>query len=78
MSEANKSPFYMEEVTEGERYSCCSCGDSSDMPFCDGINCAEDSVSIPYKADASKTVKFCGCGRSGTAPICDGSHNNQA
>ena len=61
-------------VTKGTTYYWCSCGLSSNQPFCDGSHSGTDFTPVAYTADEDKLVGFCGCKKSGKGPICDGSH----
>jgi CDGSH iron-sulfur domain-containing protein 3 len=68
-----KSPIPV-TVESGKSYYWCTCGKSSQQPFCDGSH--KGSAFVPLKWDAveTTTVYFCGCKHSGTPPLCDGSH----
>lgn len=71
---AQKAPYAV-DVEEGKSYFWCSCGQSSNQPFCDGSHKGTSFTPIKFKADASKTVFFCGCKQSSKKPICDGTHS---
>ena len=49
------------DVIEGKSYYWCSCGKSSNQPFCDGSHKGTEFKSLVYKADQSKKVFFCTC-----------------
>ena len=70
-----KGPYAVEVVKE-EEYYWCSCGRSSNQPFCNGSHRGTSFSPVAYKADKSGTVYFCGCKHTQTPPLCDGSHNN--
>ena len=57
-------------------YWYCTCGGSSNQPFCDGAH--KGSEFKPEKVEISENSKmaFCQCKRSGSQPQCDGSHRN--
>ncbi|MEO1733525.1 MAG: CDGSH iron-sulfur domain-containing protein [Pseudomonadota bacterium] len=71
---AQKAPYPV-EVTAGKTYFWCSCGQSSNQPFCDGSHKDTGMMPVKYEADADKRVFFCGCKASSKSPMCDGSHN---
>lgn len=72
---AKKGP-YEEEVEEGKTYYYCSCGKSSNQPFCDGSHKGTSFKPIAYTAEKTGKVHFCGCKHSKNGPLCDGSHHN--
>ena len=63
------------DVVEEKSYYWCSCGKSSNQPFCDGSHKGTEFKSFVYKADQSKKVFFCTCKQTKDQPLCDGSHN---
>ena len=71
---AQKAPYPV-EVEAGKSYFWCSCGRSSQQPFCDGSH--KDTGFSPEKFTAEKDGKvfFCGCKQTGNSPRCDGAHN---
>ncbi|MEP6066419.1 MAG: CDGSH iron-sulfur domain-containing protein [Paracoccaceae bacterium] len=71
---AQKAPYPV-EVEEGKTYFWCTCGESSNQPFCDGSHKVTSFTPMKYTADASKKVFFCGCKATEKSPMCDGSHN---
>ena len=71
----NQTPLAL-EVESGKTYYLCSCGKSSNPPFCDGSHQESDDGPVQYEAKESTTVYFCRCGRSKTGVMCDGSHNS--
>lgn len=71
---AQKAPYPV-EVSEGKTYFWCSCGKSSNQPFCDGSHKDTSLNPIKYTAEKDRTVYFCGCKASTNSPLCDGSHN---
>ena len=69
-----KAPYVME--VEPGNYAWCSCGHSSNQPYCDGSHKGTDMRPIIEKVEEKKTVAWCGCKHAGKAPFCDGSHKN--
>lgn len=79
---ATKAPLKI-EVKAGKKYFWCSCGASSNQPFCDGKHRDfKDEAgqpimrSVVYEADEDKAIYFCGCKHSKNGIFCDGSHNS--
>ncbi|WP_299674138.1 CDGSH iron-sulfur domain-containing protein [uncultured Roseobacter sp.] len=71
---AQKAPYPV-EVTAGKTYFWCTCGQSSNQPFCDGSHKDTAFNPMQYEATADKTLFFCGCKATSKPPLCDGSHN---
>jgi len=71
---AQKSPYVLE--LEAGSYYWCSCGKSSDQPFCDGSHRDTEFAPVELKLDDKSKVALCGCKRTNNSPHCDGSHNN--
>ena len=71
---AAKEPIAV-EVEAGEDYYWCSCGQSSNQPFCDGSHKGSDFTPMKWSAEASETKYFCACKQTDGQPFCDGSHN---
>lgn len=69
---------YKMEVEAGKTYWWCSCGKSSQQPFCDGTHKGSGFAPMKFEADTTGIVSFCGCKSSAKAPRCDGSHRNLA
>jgi len=66
---------YAVEVEEGKSYHWCSCGKSSNQPFCDGSHQGSEFEPFAFTAEKSETVYFCGCKKTANQPFCDGSHS---
>lgn len=68
------------QLEAGRKYAWCSCGLSSNQPFCDGKHNQEgcDLRPVVFTAESDETVWFCLCKQTGDAPRCDGSHNTMA
>ena len=67
---------YCLEVKAGRRYLWCSCGRSSNQPFCDGSHKGTDFLPVAFVADKDEDVIFCGCKHTADRPFCDGTHSN--
>ena len=68
---AQKAPFPV-EVQAGKTYYWCSCGKSTNQPFCDGAHKGSEFAPTPYTAEKDGTVYFCGCKHSAKGALCDG------
>ena len=71
---AQKSSYKV-EVEAGKKYSWCSCGLSSNQPFCDGSHKGSEFVPKVFVAEESKTAYLCNCKHTANPGFCDGSHN---
>lgn len=72
---AGKAPIPV-DVEAGKSYFWCSCGKSSNQPFCDGSHKGSDFAPVKFEADENKRVFFCACKASSNQPLCDGSHKD--
>lgn len=70
----SKAPMAL-DVTAG-KYFWCSCGESSNQPYCDGSHKGTEFTPVMEVVEEDKKVFWCGCKHSGNAPFCDGSHKN--
>ena len=70
---AAKNPVPV-ELEAGKMYSWCSCGLSTNQPFCDGKHKGTDFRPTRFKAEETKTGYMCQCKHSGSPMFCDGSH----
>lgn len=59
---------------EAGSYWWCSCGRSSDQPFCDGSHEGTDFNPVELVLTEKTTVSLCGCKKTGNPPYCDGTH----
>lgn len=62
------------ELTEGESYYFCACGESNNQPFCDGSHKNTPFKPLPFTAEETSSAYLCMCKRSANLPYCDGSH----
>ncbi len=69
---ADTKPAVLE--LEPGTYFWCSCGQSSQQPFCDGSHKGSGFAPLKLTIDEKKTVALCNCKHSGNKPFCDGSH----
>lgn len=67
-----KSP-YVQALKAGTYYQC-SCGQSSNQPFCDGSHKGTAFTPNVVEISADKTVALCGCKHSANGAFCDGAH----
>ncbi|MEQ9422917.1 MAG: sterol desaturase family protein [Cyclobacteriaceae bacterium] len=70
-----KSPHKM-TVIPNKNYWYCSCGYSTDQPFCNGSHNGTKYKPLKVAFQKEKIVSFCTCKKTNTAPYCDGSHKN--
>lgn len=70
---AGKTPVKV-ELEAGKKYAWCSCGESSNQPFCDGAHKGSGFTPIMFKVEESKTAHVCQCKQSDSPIFCDGSH----
>ena len=70
---AGKTPLAV-ELEAGKTYAWCSCGYSSNQPWCDGKHAGSDFRPIVFKAEKDTTGWMCNCKHSKTPQFCDGSH----
>lgn len=71
---AQKAPYIME--MEAGKYFFCSCGKSSNQPFCNGSHRGSEFTPIQIEIPETKKVAWCGCKHSSKQAFCDGSHRN--
>lgn len=64
------------ELEAGEEYHWCSCGRSSNQPFCDGSHRGTDLVPKSFTADTGGEAYLCLCKQTRNPPYCDGSHKS--
>ncbi|MEP1033823.1 CDGSH iron-sulfur domain-containing protein [Ekhidna sp.] len=70
---ADKQPKPI-ELEEGKTYAWCSCGQSTNQPFCDGSHAGTEFSPKVFRAEETKTAFMCMCKRTGNPGFCDGSH----
>lgn len=62
------------DLTKGEEYYFCTCGRSSNQPFCDGSHAGTEFTPKAFTAEDSGAAFLCQCKHTATPPFCDGSH----
>lgn len=72
---AQKEPFVV-ELEAGKTYAWCSCGRSSNQPFCDGSHKPTSMAPVMFKAEKDGKAYLCGCKATGKQPFCDGTHKD--
>ncbi|RLQ23615.1 glutamate synthase [Seongchinamella sediminis] len=63
------------ELDKGEERHWCSCGRSSNQPFCDGSHRGTGLEPLGFEARESGEAWLCQCKQTRNPPYCDGSHN---
>ena len=64
------------DLVEGKTYSWCSCGESTNQPFCDGSHRGTEFTPVKFKAEETKKAWLCQCKQSGSPQFCDGTHKS--
>jgi len=72
---AGKSPQIIELET-GKTYAWCSCGESTNQPWCDGKHKGTGFVPKVFTAEENKKAALCMCKNSDNPIFCDGKHKN--
>lgn len=70
---AQKKPMAV-ELEAGKKYAWCTCGASSNQPFCDGAHKGSGFSPQVFTAEETKTAYLCACKATGNGPFCDGAH----
>ncbi len=61
-------------LTKGQTYYYCTCGNSANQPFCDGKHKGTEFTPKAFTAEKDGDAYLCQCKQSSNAPFCDGSH----
>jgi glutamate synthase domain-containing protein 2/CDGSH-type Zn-finger protein len=62
------------DIEAGKDYYFCTCGKSSNQPFCDGSHKGSEFTPKKFTAEKSEKAYLCNCKHSGNLPYCDGTH----
>lgn len=62
------------DVKKSDEYYYCTCGRSTNQPFCDGSHKGTSYTPKLFTPDKDEEVYFCQCKHSANAPFCDGTH----
>lgn len=66
----------MVELEKGKKYAWCSCGASSNQPWCDGLHKDSGFKPLIFVAEEDKSASLCMCKQTSNPPYCDGTHNS--
>ena len=69
---AQKSPCVLE--MEPGKYWFCTCGHSTNQPFCDGAHKVTTYTPLEVEITEKQKVAWCACKHSGKTTFCDGTH----
>lgn len=69
---AKKEPIVIE--VEAGTYWWCTCGESSNQPYCDGSHKGTDFTPRKIEIEEAKKVAWCQCKHTSNPGFCDGTH----
>ena len=72
---AGVSPV-MIDLKKGENYAWCSCGMSTNQPWCNGSHKKTSFNPLIFSSEESEKSAICTCKHTKNPPYCDGSHMN--
>lgn len=64
------------ELEAGKSYSWCTCGESSNQPYCDGAHKGSEFTPLRFTAEETKTAFLCACKHTKNPGFCDGAHKS--
>ncbi len=70
---AAKNPIPV-ELEAGKTYAWCTCGNSTNQPWCDGSHKGSEFAPKVFQAEESKTAYMCQCKHTNNPGFCDGRH----
>lgn len=70
-----KSPLAL-DLEAGKKYAICTCGESTNQPYCDGKHAGSEFRPHVFTADEDKTAYICQCKHTSNPGFCDGSHKS--
>ena len=62
------------DLEAGEEYHYCTCGRSSNQPFCDGSHQGTGFTPRAFVAEETGEAYLCRCKQTANPPFCDGTH----
>lgn len=71
---AQKAPYVLE--VEPGKYAWCTCGESTNQPFCNGAHKGTSFTPNIEVVENKKIIAWCGCKQSKNGSFCDGNHRN--
>lgn len=70
---AGDSPLAV-NLAAGTDYHWCSCGKSTNQPFCNGAHSGTSFTPVSFSVEESAEAHLCTCKQTKNPPYCDGSH----
>ena len=70
---ALKQPIAI-QLKQGVTYFYCTCGRSSNQPFCNGAHEGTSFAPLKFESTIDGTSHLCMCKHTKNPPYCDGSH----
>lgn len=64
------------ELEAGKTYAWCTCGSSTNQPFCDGTHRGSAFSPKMFTAEETKTAYMCQCKHTKNPGFCDGTHKS--
>lgn len=61
-------------LSKDKKYYFCTCGRSSNQPFCDGSHKDTEFTPKVFTAEKEGDAYLCACKHSDNKPYCDGTH----
>jgi inosine/xanthosine triphosphatase len=72
---AGRKPIVL-SLSKGQAVAWCSCGHSTNQPWCDGSHRGSSFRPLVFTPEADGPAALCACKRSQGSPFCDGSHKH--